>query len=412
MTLRSRFLLILSGVIIFALVAPLLVLYARGFKIDFSNGKVVKTGSLIVRTDPNKADIYLDGKKYDHQTHATIRFLLPQDYVLTIQKDGYQAWTKRLGIDSELVTWANLDREYLTLFFLEPQFSRSVVTQFVSKNPDNSRLVFVENGLVKFIDKNNDKIDDIGQSQIWNVAGKTLPINFTNYFYILSKPKLSLLLEELASLKKIETNSDFSVLVTTADQMRIYNNANVLVNSLDGVVDFHLENNNIWLATTQGLLRYDLRTNLTETIKSDLPLSNSYRIIRGDGNLFLNINNELYTLNDQLEKIYGPVTQAYWDNDSNKLVYSNDHEIFTFDSTKGSELILRSTTLIKDPTINLQTGYMFFGNEGKIKAIELDGRDHRNVYTLADAKDNFLVSKDGRLLHVYDQNEIKTLRIR
>jgi hypothetical protein len=51
-------------------------------------------------------------------------------------------------------------------------------------------------------------------------------------------------------------------------------------------------------------------------------------------------------------------------------------------------------------------------NEGKIKAIELDGRDHRNIYTIADAGESFVLSKDSKELFVEKDKQIEVLEIR
>src|SRR3989338_5461590 len=95
--LRNRFLLVGSGVVVFVLITPILVLYARGFKVDWENKSIVKTGALVIRSEPDKAQIYLDDKKLDQTTPTNLRFLVPNDYNFRIEKEGYQSWTKRLN---------------------------------------------------------------------------------------------------------------------------------------------------------------------------------------------------------------------------------------------------------------------------------------------------------------------------
>ena len=55
---------------------------------------------------------------------------------------------------------------------------------------------------------------------------------------------------------------------------------------------------------------------------------------------------------------------------------------------------------------------VFFENENKIKAIELDFRDHRNVYTIAPALEGFFLAKDGKHLFVFDEAKILEYLIR
>ncbi|MBI4049677.1 MAG: PEGA domain-containing protein [Candidatus Doudnabacteria bacterium] len=275
MKLKNRFLLVGLGIIVFLILTPLLVLFARGFKLDLKNWQIVKTGILVVNTEPQKAKVFLDDEQIKDLTPSTVRFLLPGDYNIRVEKDGYLPWTKRLSVKSQFVTWANLNREFIPLFLAEPK------QEFDPQIPD-------------------EQIELVGEGPI---------------------------------------------------QAGIY--------------------------------------------------------------LFMLKDSVLFKQNEALEKIYEPVTQAYWDKSADRLVLLNNNEVLVFDPlSSGPDLILRSISEIKSAWLNWHTGYVFFQNEGKIKAIELDGRDHRNVYTLTDALDEFLVSKEGKKLYVFNGQEIKTHRIR
>ena len=132
MTLKIRFTLVALGVLIFVLITPALVLYARGFKYDFSKMQVVKTGTLVVESEPRDATISLGDRQIKNKTPLNIRFLLPGDYEVIISKDGYQTWSKRLSIQPQFVTWANLDREFITLFRSQPLNSQNYLSKKTS----------------------------------------------------------------------------------------------------------------------------------------------------------------------------------------------------------------------------------------------------------------------------------------
>ncbi|MBI2355736.1 MAG: PEGA domain-containing protein [Candidatus Doudnabacteria bacterium] len=275
MRLRNRLLIVALGVIIFLIVTPILILFARGFKVDTKNWQIVKTGILVAKTEPDEASVFIENKLQKKLTPATIRFLLPSDYNIRIEKEGYLSWTKRLPIKSQFVTWATANREFIALFLEHPEL------QPQSAIPENK---------------------------------------------------------------------------TTA--------------------------------VSEGLVQAD---NLKFVLKDSI----------------------LYRENLSLEKVYEPVTEAYWDDEAKKLVLSNNNEMLLLEPLSESpDLILRSISELKNTKLNWHTGYMFFQNEGKIKAVELDGRDHRNIYTLMDAMDDFLVSKDGKTLYVLNQQETKIYVIR
>jgi len=241
MTLKLRFSLIGIGIVIFLIITPVLVLYARGFTIDWHNKKIVKTGAVVIKTDPAKALVFLNGKLQANLTPRNIRFLSPGDYDIRIEKDNYQPWTKRLTVKSQLVTWVNANREFITLFLKQPKLIET-------RPPDLEQ-------------KNLPEVDPTSQI-----------------------PQIS----------------------------------------------------------------------------------------------------------------------------------SNGNEIFFSDPVNSStpDLILRSISPIANVKLNLYTGFIFFQNEGKIKAIELDGRDQRNIFTLVDVGKDFTVDAKGEKLSVIGETEIKVYQIR
>jgi len=275
MKLRNRLLLVGFGVVVFLIVTPALIMFARGFKFDLQSWQLIKTGTLVVRTEPEHATVFIDDKPQKNLTPLTIRFLLPGDYVIRIEKEGYSSWTKRLSIKSQLATWANANREFITLFLKQPQ------PETQAEVPKNEAFPISE-GLIQ-----------------------------------------------------------------------------------------------------AGQLSFTLQDSI------------------------------LFRQNPGLEKIYEPVREAYWDDESKRIVLSNNNEILLLDPLNDSpDLILRSVSEIRNARLNWHTGYMFFQNEGRIKAIELDGRDHRNVYTITDAGVDFTIDEKGERLYVMGQTEVKEYRIR
>ena len=151
-----------------------------------------------------------------------------------------------------------------------------------------------------------------------------------------------------------------------------------------------------------------------DIILDTLPGHNTSKIIAEDNYLFLQLDSSLFKLNDRLEKIYDHVTSLEWDDSSSKLLLQNPNEILLFDpqASNTPDLILRSISPIGSAHLNWYTGYVFFQNEGKIKAVELDGRDHRNIYTIVDALDDFTIDEKGKVLQVFDQKKMKEYSIR
>ncbi len=415
MTLRNRFLLVGFGVFIFLVITPALVLYARGFQVDWKNKTFVKTGALVVKTEPTKAKIFINDEESNSTTPANIRFLLPDDYNIRIEKEGYQSWTKRLSVKSQLVTWTNLNREFITLFFTnaKQEYSVAVKAASISRNADEIIYVSpsevgdvnIKDGDFNTIVKANDIKFPLLSSSIeikWHDASKTISL-------LANKNILNLLEKQISSIQHIETNGEEIVGEISNNLYLVTSNGLVEIDT--AISDFTMDNDDIWYIQGQSLKHFNLNSSKSELITSILPLATKNKIIRTNNQIYLILDSGLYLFNGNLEKIYSNVNYASWED--GQLLYANDNEIYLYQpNTKDSTLILRSLTAIQNPIMNSQTGFVFYQNEGKIKAIELDGRDHRNIFTIADALELFTVSSDGKLLYTISDSEIKKYRIR
>lgn len=105
MTLRLRRLLYTISFILFFLTAPVLVLYTAGFRYDFRYNRVVETGSLVIRSNPEKADIYLDGQLYHQATPTIVNDLLPGKLELKVSKEGFHDWAQTLQISARVTAF-------------------------------------------------------------------------------------------------------------------------------------------------------------------------------------------------------------------------------------------------------------------------------------------------------------------
>jgi len=105
MILRNRRILYLIFVIIFFLVAPPLVLYTSGFRYDFEYKRIVETGSLVIKSYPQNADVYINEEKYPETSPCIINTILPGKINLLISKEGYYDWAKTIDINPRVTTF-------------------------------------------------------------------------------------------------------------------------------------------------------------------------------------------------------------------------------------------------------------------------------------------------------------------
>jgi len=124
MKLKRNVILSIPFLIIFAIAAPVVILYSRGYRYDLKRKRLTKTGVIFVNSSPKGASIILNDKPlktswYDKllvykklfkitqrrgSTPTTIDNLIPDKYKVVIEKDNYQKWQKRLVTEAEKTT--------------------------------------------------------------------------------------------------------------------------------------------------------------------------------------------------------------------------------------------------------------------------------------------------------------------
>ena len=86
----------------FFILSPFLVLYSLGYRIDWSNKKLLPAGALFIKTTPGGATVILEGKGEKKTSYfrggLLWSFLPPKRYSLTIKKEGYISYRKEIEI--------------------------------------------------------------------------------------------------------------------------------------------------------------------------------------------------------------------------------------------------------------------------------------------------------------------------
>ena len=97
--------------LIFIIVSPIVVLYAKGD--IFTNGwSILSTGGIYVTKAPSGSEIFLNSKPYDttsfFKRDILIKNLREGIYDIKVQKEGYNSWTEKIKVIDNLVTDAHI----------------------------------------------------------------------------------------------------------------------------------------------------------------------------------------------------------------------------------------------------------------------------------------------------------------
>jgi|SRR3989338_9223921 len=106
MTKNTKRLFFYFTVLIFLILSYVIMLYAQGYKYSFSEGKFQRTGAIALKVNTG-AKVFLDdeaqGDTSFFSSSYSIDRLLPGNYKLSIQKDGYSFWQKKVNVEEGLV---------------------------------------------------------------------------------------------------------------------------------------------------------------------------------------------------------------------------------------------------------------------------------------------------------------------
>lgn len=106
MTRLERRMILCGAVLFFLLTVPAILLYAWGYGFDWQRGKPVLTGGFHFSSIPKKAEVYINGE-LGGLTPLFVTRLKPYSYQIVIEKEGFRPWSKKLRVESKLITNAH-----------------------------------------------------------------------------------------------------------------------------------------------------------------------------------------------------------------------------------------------------------------------------------------------------------------
>lgn len=97
-------LVLISSFLIFFILSYLVILYAYGYQFDFKNLGWIKTGSLFIKTNLSDTQIFIDGQLNGNTSFLSATFiekyLLPGNYDIRIERDGFLPLSKNIEVKS------------------------------------------------------------------------------------------------------------------------------------------------------------------------------------------------------------------------------------------------------------------------------------------------------------------------
>jgi hypothetical protein len=434
---RSIFFWTLS--VLFLITGPLVILYSQGYRFDSHRGVFVHSGTITFKVNPQNFSAVVNGKLNDSKqlnrinSSYNISGLLPGDYEIRLERDGFQSWSKKTDVHSGLASefWNvllvrnNYDKtSYNTpgaeKFFISPKsdyfaYEKTNGTALdvvlynsgsdqAEKNYSFSGWKFIEDSRKENIEWSPD------QSYLSVPLEKDANDGLKEYSYSIIDVanNSSSSLNEILDQKNIsnvrwdpkEKGYLFFLSDSSLFRLNIKDSAN-LIKISDDVSSFDLSKTDLYFVKNPNNLvfkaAFDGKSEPTQ-ITSSFPGENDseiFRVITYDEDRIAMIGQkkDLY-IYDKAErdtyfrKIGEGIEGVHFSDDGKKLLFWNKNEISAYFVSDWkvqpirSEDELTNVTRYSDEIRNVQWfkdyEHIIFSTGKYVKIIELDPRDHRN----------------------------------
>ncbi|MDD5128856.1 MAG: PEGA domain-containing protein [Candidatus Omnitrophica bacterium] len=144
---RVRSLLFYLSLLLFFCGLPFILSFALGYKFNTHTLKFVKTGLIYIKTQPEGASIYVNGKLIPEKSPASIQELLPGVYKVTLTLAKYYPWRSEIDVEAGKVS--RIDK--VILFPLRPDL------QQLNQSGFSFFRVDLEDSMIYYLDQ-EDKI--------------------------------------------------------------------------------------------------------------------------------------------------------------------------------------------------------------------------------------------------------------
>jgi hypothetical protein len=354
MTLRFRRITYIIFIIIFLVVTPAIILYAAGYRYNFQKHRLQKTGILILKSRPEGARIYLSGDLQKSNTPAHLANLVPEDYLIKIEKEGFYPWQKTLPVRSRTTTFAEnvtLFKKNLPTDLTDGDIPLSVLS------PDREKIVYL--------------LENETNKEVWLL---NLKDNKKNLLYGTSSG------DSLSRSSLEWSHNGQKILITITDKSFkakyiVFDYRTQAATTYKDLNEFYFEFSGVAKKNELGFTALE-----------------DFSFLPGSSNLLAVLNKKIQDLKiwniDSGDLIFETeADSAAWSKNGDKILYTKNFEVWFYNLSSEQEILITrySKEIKKIGWIN--DNYILALLDNTLKAIELDERDQRNVTDLLELED-------------------------
>ncbi len=430
MTKPKRTLLFVICLILFIILAPAVIMYSAGYRLDLKEKKITQTGGLYFRIQPKSATVEiadLPKKKTDLLFGtALIDNIFPKSYRITVGKGGYIAWTKSLSVEPKKVAEAKnitLVPVSVSAVKLDTNSAR------LFKSPKGNRLILEKylNGLqyFAFIGHINGQEEMVLGSEIFNTRQVYIhKLTFSNderlalvkaiitadlapqRYYLLDYrssngvsvvPAVKPVINIPISAQNVEFNGASDSQLLFIDKGTLWKIAldEPPGKLTDGILAFKFVGNDLYYFDSRGFIyKSDGSLSFSDRINSEpfnIQKDREYNIVVYGGSPMIKEDDSLYRLASdkrQFEKLFERISEIRLSPDNKKAVILAGSEIWVYYLTdeadaprrKSGDLVFLTRLSGQIQSVYWYTShYLIFAAGGAVKITEIDDRDAINL---------------------------------
>ncbi|MDO8633362.1 MAG: PEGA domain-containing protein, partial [Candidatus Wildermuthbacteria bacterium] len=370
MTKRQRTFLFFTAAILFFATTPAVVLYSQGWRLDWDHKTLTHTGGLYVRVNPPRASVFLNDsfvKRTDFFfDSAFITNLLPGEYSLRVEKEGYIPWKKTLSVQSSQVTEAKE-----VILFPENIAFQTLFSSIKNMWPSPNASLYI---FQKQIDSKNWELIS------WNSQNKKETVllfetsNNTSIENIAWSEDLKNVLVEISKNEKPRyliwdlTGQETDACVRTPCDL------DFITSSINKVIFSPINSKEVIFSTLAGSSSVIQKANYITRQKSTA-LAQDVISFTAEGKKLL-----------WLEEISNSVTLYLESPDKKKLAFVNDSRLMVFFFETKKQVLLGTFTKAPKSLSWLGNEHILFSSGESINVAELDARGTSNIVQLGTFK--------------------------
>jgi len=418
----------------FFIIAPLTVMYASGYKLDFKKRSISKTGSLILESEPAKARIYLDGKlsrnwfnsfinprKNTILTPARIMNLLPGEYELKLELEGYWNWSKKISIYGNQTTIIN---DILLIKKDIPIIVDEKAGQELLASPKAGKIIYRDQTALRYYNPESDSVTTLSSTsspdlRFGEVSQSGASVLAGSLIYLIDEDRvvdLSGLLPRNAGRLSWDLDDENSIWFSTPTLVAKIDLSKMALTAIyrgTDIKSFAPKNGTLYILENgpknASLIAYDLAGGIAGR-RIDLPASPAYEFINLESQ-YLNLHDTgsqmLYLIDPTafapLKETLNNVRSAEWIN-GGRLLYYNDHEILIYDPRENSKKIITRVSENIGSVIWHPSGkYIVYSAGGSLYSMESGTAADTNVNELIrmNAVLDPIIDKSGKVLYFF-----------